>query len=101
FQQGIPRWTLRGPLLEKKVFVFGGFDNQVDSSSTIAGTGSLSPTPNGIGQLAGCFPGSASVAALSNFGPFAIGAGSPTVAAGTTQRVAYVPFNPDTQTGGH
>jgi hypothetical protein len=99
FNQEFTGGTIGGPLLKNKVFVFGGFDNQVDSSSTIAGTGSLSPTPNGIGQLAGCFPGSASVAALSNFGPFAIGAGSPTVAAGTTQTVDYVPFNPATGTG--
>lgn len=91
FNQEFTGGTIGGPLLKNKVFVFGGFDNQVDSSSTIAGTGSLSPTPNGIGQLAGCFPGSASVTALSNFGPFAIGAGSPTVAAGTTTTANYGP----------
>ncbi len=91
FNQEFTGGTIGGPLLKNKVFVFGGFDNQVDSSSTIAGTGSLSPTPNGIGQLAGCFPGSASVTALSNFGPFAIGAGSPTVPAGTTTTANYGP----------
>ena len=65
FNQEFTGGSIGGPLLKNKVFVFGGFDNQIDSSSTIAGTGSLSPTPNGVGQLAGCFPGSASVAAAS------------------------------------
>jgi hypothetical protein len=89
FNQEFTGGTIGGPLLKNKIFVFGGFDNQIDSSSAIFNTGALSPTPNGIGQLAGCFPGSNSVTALSNFGPFAVG--TPTVASGTTTTVDYGP----------
>ncbi|MGA9978024.1 MAG: hypothetical protein WBQ08_05270, partial [Candidatus Sulfotelmatobacter sp.] len=77
FNQEFTGGSIGGPLLKNKVFIFGGFDDQIDSSSSFFSTGVLTPTPNGIGTLAGCFPGSASVAALSNFGPYAVG-GSPT-----------------------
>lgn len=83
FNQEFTGGSIGGPLLKNKVFIFGGFDNQIDSSSAFFTTGALSPTPNGIGTLAGCFPGSTSVAALSNFGPYSVG-GSPTVAAPIT-----------------
>jgi hypothetical protein len=79
FNQEFTGGSIGGPLLKNKVFIFGGFDNQIDSSSAFFSTGALIPTPNGIGTLAGCFPGSASITALSNFGPYAVG-GSPTVA---------------------
>ncbi len=68
-----PSATIGGPLWKNHVFVFGGFDTEIDSSTTSYATGSLTPTPTGIGQLASCFPGSASVAALQAFGPYAIG----------------------------
>jgi hypothetical protein len=80
FNQEFTGGSIGGPLLKNKVFIFGGFDNQIDSSGAFFPTGALLPTPNGTGQLASCFPGSASVAALSNFGPYAVG-GSPTAAA--------------------
>jgi Carboxypeptidase regulatory-like domain len=79
FNQEFTGGSIGGPLLKNKVFVFGGFDNQIDSSSAFFSTGALIPTPNGIGTLAGCFPGSASITALSNLGPYAVG-GAPTVA---------------------
>jgi hypothetical protein len=78
FNQEFTGGSIGGPLLKNKVFIFGGVDNQIDSSSAFFSTGLLTPTPNGIGTLAGCFPGSTSIAALSNFGPYAVG-GSPTV----------------------
>ena len=77
FNQEFSGGSIGGPLLKNKVFIFGGFDNQIDSSSAFFSSGLLTPTPNGIGTLAGCFPGSTSIAALSNFGPYAVG--SPTV----------------------
>jgi len=79
FNQEFTGGSIGGPLLKNKVFIFGGVDNQIDSSSAFFSTGSgvATPTPNGIGTLAGCFPGSTSIAALSNFGPYAVG--SPTV----------------------
>jgi hypothetical protein len=78
FNQEFTGGSIGGPLLKNKVFIFGGFDNQIDSSNAFFSSGLSTPTPNGIGTLAGCFPGSTSIAALSNFGPFAVG-GSPTV----------------------
>jgi hypothetical protein len=91
FNQEFSGGTIGGPLLKNKVFVFGGFDNQVTSSGAIFNTGVLTPTPIGIGQLQGCFPGSASVSALSNYGPFGVSSGSPSVPAGTTQTADYGP----------
>jgi hypothetical protein len=84
-----PSTTIGGPLWKNHVFVFGGFDVQVSPSVTNYATGSLTPTPTGVGELAGCFPGSTSVAALQAFGPFAIGGGSPQVLPGSTTVVDY------------
>ncbi len=84
FNQEFTGGTVGGPLLKDKVFVFGGFDDQIDSSKAVFSTGLLSPTPTGVGQLAGCFPGSTSVAALNTYGPFAVGYGSPTISGAPT-----------------
>lgn len=70
--------TIGGPLLKDKLFIFGGFDDQIDSSTGVFSTGALVPTPTGVGQLASCFPGSTSVQALQTYGPYGIGAGNPT-----------------------
>jgi carboxypeptidase family protein len=71
--------TIGGPLRKDRVFLFGGFDNEIISSKTVYATGSLTPTPLGLTQLAACYPGSNSVAALQAFGPFGVGGGNPTV----------------------
>ena len=84
FNQEFTGGTIGGPLLKDKVFVFGGFDDLVDSSKFIFSTGALSPTPAGVGALASCFPGSTSVAALNSYGPFAVGYGSPTISGSPT-----------------
>lgn len=84
-----PSTTIGGPLWKNHVFVFGGFDVQVSPVSTDYLSSGSYPTPTGVGQLAGCFPGSTSVAALQAFGPFAIGGGSPQVVPGSTQVVDY------------
>jgi hypothetical protein len=78
FNQEFSGGTIGGPLKKDRVFVFGGFDNLIDSSTSVSPSGSVTPTPNGIAQLGTCFPGSTSLKALSSYGPFAIGAGSPT-----------------------
>jgi hypothetical protein len=70
--------TIGGPLVKDRVFIFGGFDNQIDSSTGVFSTGNLVPTPVGIAQLATCFPGSTSVQALQTYGPYGIGGGNPT-----------------------
>ena len=70
--------TVGGPVVKDHVFVFGGFDTQIVEQNAVDQTGSLTPTPTGLGQLAACYPNSASVSALRTFGPYGIGAGNPT-----------------------
>lgn len=79
--------TIGGPLWKNHVFMFGGFDDEIDSSKTVYATGNLTPTPSGVGQMANCFPGSPSVAALRTYGPFGVGGGSPTVLPGSEKNV--------------
>ena len=69
--------TIGGPWVKDKVFFFGGFDDEIISSKTVDGNGALTPDATGLGQLAACYPGSASVAALQAYGPYSIG-GNPT-----------------------
>ena len=100
FNQEFSGGTIGGPLKKDRVFVFGGFDNLIDSSSSVFPSGTLTPTPTGIGQLSSCFPGSKSMAALSAYGPFAVGGGSPTISGQTT--TAYydnAPVNNTTDPG--
>ena len=80
-------FTIGGPLVKNKAFFFGGFDQEIISQRTLYQTGGLTPTPQGLATLAGCFPGSQSLAALQAFGPYGVSAGSPT------------PLNPHTPTG--
>ena len=70
--------TIGGPWVKNKIFFFGGFDNEIVSSRNVFADGNMTPTPLGISQLAGCFPGSTSVAALQAYGPYAVGGGNPT-----------------------
>jgi hypothetical protein len=79
FNQEFSGGTIGGPLVKNRVFFFGGFDNEIFSSSAPFVSGVLTPTPLGITQLATCFPGSTSVAALQKYGPFGVGGGTPTV----------------------
>lgn len=69
--------TIGGPIWKNHVFVFGGFDNEILSSVGVFNSSGLTPTPVGIGELASCFPGSLTVAALAADGPYSIGAGNP------------------------
>jgi hypothetical protein len=70
--------SIGGPWVKNKIFFFGAFDDEIISSKAVYSSGSSTPTLAGIGQLAGCFPGSSSVAALSAFGPYGVGGGGPT-----------------------
>src|SRR4029077_4713237 len=72
-------FTIGGPWIKNKVFFFGGFDEELVSQQAQFNTSALTPTPAGLATLAGCFPGSTSLAALNKFGPFAISGGNPTV----------------------
>jgi Carboxypeptidase regulatory-like domain len=74
--------TIGGPIVKNKWFVFGGFDSDLFSGSSIFTSSSLTPTPSGLATLAGCFPTgvpAAQLALLQKFGPYGISAGNPNV----------------------
>lgn len=70
-------FTIGGPWVKNKLFFFGGFDQEIVSQRTVFSSGNLTPTPAGLATLAGCFPGSTSLAALQKFGPYGISGGNP------------------------
>lgn len=73
-------FTLGGPVLKNKLFMSGGWDNEIIGQSTVFQSSALTPTPAGLSQLAGCFPtgfGAQQVALISKFGPYGITAGNP------------------------
>ncbi len=70
--------TIGGAIIKNKVFFFGGGDAEILNQARVFGTGQFTPTPVGISTLAGCFPGSAAVEVLKNYGPYGIEAGNPT-----------------------
>src|SRR6476660_3272376 len=51
-------FTVGGPIVKSKLFVFGGFDQELISTEAIFQSTNLAPTPTGLAQLAACFPGS-------------------------------------------
>jgi hypothetical protein len=79
--------TVGGAILKNKLFVFGGFSQELLSQSSVYSTQQLTPTPTGLQTLAGCFPNSSSIAALSAYGPYAISAGNPTPDAATLSTI--------------
>src|ERR1051326_5712860 len=56
-------FTVGGPIVKNKFFVFGGFDQEILSTKSIFQSSGVAPTPAGLAQLAGCFPGSTGLAA--------------------------------------
>ena len=70
-------FTIGGPMVKNKLFLFGGFDEEIVSASNQFLSSGLTPTPAGLVTLAGCFPGSTNLAALQKFGPFGISTGNP------------------------
>src|SRR6476659_6006427 len=71
-------FTIGGPIVKNKAFIFGGFDQEIFSTKSIFQSTSVAPTPAGLAQLAGCFPGSTGLAAYNKVGPFSISGGNPT-----------------------
>jgi len=70
--------TIGGPIKKDKLFVFGGYAEQINNSTSVYSTGNLTPTPAGLTTLQSCFPNSPSVAALTQYGPYGITGGNPT-----------------------
>src|SRR6476469_782131 len=71
-------FTIGGPVVKNKLFLFGGFDQQIISQNSLYTSAGNVPTLAGIATLSACFPGSQSIAALRSFGPYSISAGNPT-----------------------
>jgi hypothetical protein len=67
-----------GPLKKNKVFVFGGYDDEIIPGSYVSSTGSLEPTPTGLQTLTACLPNSGVLQALAKYGPYVFPQGNPT-----------------------
>ena len=44
-------FTIGGPIVKNKLFMFGGFDEEIISTNSIFSSSSLTPTPLGVSQL--------------------------------------------------
>ena len=86
-------FTIGGPLVKNKAFIFGGFDQELISTKSIFQSSSLAPTPLGLAQLAACAPGSTGLAAYNKVGPYSISGGNPTPVGNTPVDVS--PACPD------
>lgn len=72
--------TIGGPIIPNKMFFFGGFDDDIVSTSTVYNSANVTPTPVGLATLATCFPSGpsgAAVSALTQVGPFGERIGNP------------------------
>jgi hypothetical protein len=69
--------SVGGPVVKDKIFIFAGFDNEIEPATTVDSTGNLEPTPTGLQTLLSCLPNSGTLQALSKYGPYAIKAGNP------------------------
>lgn len=72
-------FTVGGPIVKNKAFLFGGFDDEITTQHSTFTSGGATPTPAGLATLAGCFPGSQNLATFAKIGPFGISAGNPQV----------------------
>ena len=72
-------FTGGGPIVKDKAWFFGsGFWDRVRSAGiTYNSGGALTPTPDGLTQLAEAFPGNPAVAALQAIGPYSVTTGNP------------------------
>ncbi len=69
--------SIGGPVIKNKMFIFGGFDNQIISASNVFTSTSLSPTPAGLAKLGSCGVDPRAFTILQKYGPYAFG-GNPT-----------------------
>jgi hypothetical protein len=77
--------TIGGPIKHNKAWFFGSYmEENTRAAGSVQDSGAnLTPTPNGLQQLASAFPGNPAVAALNAIGPYAVKAGNPRVVAGS------------------
>src|SRR5207245_9899286 len=84
----IPRYVenrfgggIGGPIKRNKAWFFFSpyFDRVRQAGSPQSSGTALTPTPNGLTQLAAAFPGNLGVAALDTIGPYSVAAGNPHV----------------------
>jgi Carboxypeptidase regulatory-like domain len=76
-------FTIGGPILKNKIFLFGGFDQELISQKQTFQSSNLTPTPAGLAAIAACGADPNALSAISTFGPFGISAGNPQPLAGT------------------
>lgn len=71
--------TFGGPIKQNKAwFFFSPYFDRIRSAGGPSTSGaSLTPTPNGLNQLATAFPGNPGVAVITAIGPYSVAAGNP------------------------
>ena len=86
--------TVGGPVVKDRVWFFGSTNlERVRTGPTLASSGGqLTPTANGLAQLAAAFPGNASVGALKAIGPLTVKKGSLTFGPAQSLPVNGVPI---------
>lgn len=93
-------FSMGGPVLKSKIFVFAGFDDEIIPGSSVDTTGALEPTPTGLQTLLACLPHSGVLQALSNYGPYAIKGGNPQPVA-SSLTLKTISIGPNTCTDGN
>jgi outer membrane receptor protein involved in Fe transport len=80
--------SIGGPIKRNKAwFFFTPYFDRQRTSGTPSPSSTLTPTPNGLTQLAAAFPNNPAVAALQAIGPYAVKAGNPTISGPVTPTV--------------
>jgi hypothetical protein len=95
FNEVFHSYSAGGPIIKDRLFVFGGFDHDYLSQSESYSTGSLTPTPQGLNDLAACsWANPDSLNAIKKYGPFGITGGSPQVSGTPSVRTFRNPNDP-------
>lgn len=87
-------FQIGGPWIKNKLFMAGGFNDEIISVNNPFSSGGITPTPAGLAALTTCFPtgaGAQAVTALSKFGPFGVTGGNPVATNTTTGVVTACP----------